>query len=87
MKKHALIVGAGSGISAAFARALAADGYQVGLAARNTEKLEDLAKETKAKTFLCDVTQPQSVDELFAEAAETFGTLDVVLFNASGRER
>ncbi|MDA7946563.1 MAG: SDR family NAD(P)-dependent oxidoreductase [Hyphomicrobiaceae bacterium] len=87
MKKHALIVGAGSGISAAFARALAADGYQVALAARNTEKLEPLAKKIKAKTLLCDVTHPESVDEMFAEVDETFDTLDVVLFNASGRER
>lgn len=87
MKKHALIVGAGSGISAAFARALAADGYKVALAARNTEKLEPLAKKTKADTFLCDVTQPDSVDELFAEIDEAFDTLDVVLYNPSARER
>lgn len=87
MKKHALIVGAGSGISAAFARALAADGYEIALAARNTEKLEPFAKSIKAKTFLCDVTQPESVDDLFAEVNESFDTLDAVLFNASGRER
>ncbi len=87
MKKHALIVGAGSGISGAFARALAADGYKVGLAARDTDKLETLAKRIKADTFLCDVTRPESVDELFAEVDERFDTLDMVLYNPSARER
>ena len=43
MAKIALIVGAGSGISAAFARALHADGFSVILAARNTDKLAPLA--------------------------------------------
>jgi NADP-dependent 3-hydroxy acid dehydrogenase YdfG len=45
MAKIALIVGAGSGISAAFARALHADGFRVILAARNTDKLAQLADE------------------------------------------
>ena len=39
----ALIVGAGSGISASFARGLAAAGLRVGLAARNAEKLARLS--------------------------------------------
>jgi NADP-dependent 3-hydroxy acid dehydrogenase YdfG len=48
----ALIVGAGSGISASFARGLAAAGLSVGLAARNTEKLAPLAEEIGAETGL-----------------------------------
>lgn len=87
MTKQALIVGAGSGISAAFARALTKNGYKVALAARNTEKLEDLAKETRALTLPCDVSQPQSVDALFEEIDQKVGALDVVLYNASARER
>ncbi len=39
----ALIVGVGSGISASFARGLAAAGLRVGLAARNIDKLTPLA--------------------------------------------
>jgi NADP-dependent 3-hydroxy acid dehydrogenase YdfG len=47
----ALIVGAGSGISASVACGLASAGLQVGLAARNVEKLAPLAAETRAQTF------------------------------------
>ena len=48
MSKIALIVGTGSGLSAAFARALAADGYKVVLSARNIDKLESLCNEIDA---------------------------------------
>ena len=50
---RALIVGAGSGLSAALARRLAEEGYKLALAARTTDDLADLAKETKAQTFAC----------------------------------
>jgi len=87
MTKNALIVGAGSGISAAFARALARDGYRVALAARNTDKLAALAKETGAAVHGVDATKPDAVKALFAELDGTFGRLDVVLYNASYRTR
>jgi len=44
----ALIVGAGSGLSAALARALAAEGIKLALAARSTDDLTSLARETTA---------------------------------------
>ena len=47
MAKSALIVGAGSGISASFARALARDGYKVALSARNTDKLAVFFQEAR----------------------------------------
>lgn len=87
MAGTALIVGAGSGISAAFARALAGDGYQVMLAARNTDKLKALAGETGALTVACDAAEPRSVAEAFAQADAKLGRLDVALYNASGRLR
>ena len=52
----ALIVGAGSGISASLARGLAAAGLRVGLAARNVDKLAALASETGAATFPVDAS-------------------------------
>src|SRR5262245_49782506 len=87
MPKSALIVGAGSGISAAFARALARDGFKVALSARNTDKLASLAKETGAIPIAADATQADAVKDLFAEVDRALGPVDVVLFNASYRTR
>jgi NAD(P)-dependent dehydrogenase (short-subunit alcohol dehydrogenase family) len=87
MAKAALIVGAGSGISASFTRALAREGYQVMLAARNAEKLAGLAKQTGAHIVEADATLAESVAQLFAEIDRTLGELDVVLYNASYRTR
>ena len=87
MTKTALIVGTGSGISAAFARALRRDGYSVALAARSTDKLAGLAKDTGALAIAADATQPEAVAALFAELDRALGRLDVVLYNASYRTR
>jgi NAD(P)-dependent dehydrogenase (short-subunit alcohol dehydrogenase family) len=87
MTKTALIVGAGSGISAAFARALAREGYKIALSARNTDKLGALAKETGAVAIAADAAKPDAVKALFAEADRALGALGVVLFNASYRTR
>jgi NAD(P)-dependent dehydrogenase (short-subunit alcohol dehydrogenase family) len=85
MTKTALIVGAGSGISASFARQLARNGYSLALAARDTAKLAGLATETGASVHACDAADPASVDRLFAEVDRAFSKLDVCLFNASAR--
>jgi NAD(P)-dependent dehydrogenase (short-subunit alcohol dehydrogenase family) len=72
-EKSALIVGAGSGISAAFARALHRDGYKVALSARNTDKLAALAKETGAILIAADATKADAVKALFAEVDRALG--------------
>jgi len=87
MTKAALIVGAGSGISAAFARALARDGYRVALAARDVDKLGSLSREIGATAHAADAADPGAVAALFAEVDRAFGRLDVVLYNASYRVR
>jgi NAD(P)-dependent dehydrogenase (short-subunit alcohol dehydrogenase family) len=85
MANTALIIGAGSGISASFARLLAKDGYQVALASRDPSKLASLASDLKATTHTCDASDPASVDRLFADVDKQFSRLDVCLFNASAR--
>jgi NAD(P)-dependent dehydrogenase (short-subunit alcohol dehydrogenase family) len=83
MSKNALIVGAGSGNSAAFARALAADNYRVVLAARNISKLEPLCAQIGAQAVSCDATSVDSVADLFTSVERSVGKADVVLYNAS----
>lgn len=85
--RSALIVGAGSGISASLARALVAQGIKVGLAARNTEKLAALVAETGAATFQVDASDPAAVASLFEAADARIGEPDIVVYNASGRLR
>ena len=76
--RTALIVGAGSGISASVARALAAAGLNVGLAARNVEKLGPLATEIRAQTFAVDASDPVAVARLFDDADTRLGEPDMV---------
>jgi NAD(P)-dependent dehydrogenase (short-subunit alcohol dehydrogenase family) len=83
--RTALIVGAGSGISASVARGLAAAGLKVGLAARNIEKLAALAGKTGAERFAVDAVDPAAVAHLFEEVDSRLGSPDVVLYNASAR--
>lgn len=87
MNEHALIVGAGHGLSAAFARRLALDGVAVSLAARDTAKLDGLARELDARTFACDVGDAASVAELFAELDAAGRTPTIVHYNPSARTR
>jgi NAD(P)-dependent dehydrogenase (short-subunit alcohol dehydrogenase family) len=87
MAGSALIVGAGEGISASFARLVAANGFKVALAARRPERLVDLAGELGASTHGCDVVDARQVGRLFEELDRQVGALDVVLYNPSYRTR
>jgi NAD(P)-dependent dehydrogenase (short-subunit alcohol dehydrogenase family) len=84
--QSALIVGAGSGLSASLARALAKAGIRIALAARSTDDLAALAQEIKAKTYVCDASRRDNVDRLF-NALDDAGAPDVVVYNASYRVR
>jgi NAD(P)-dependent dehydrogenase (short-subunit alcohol dehydrogenase family) len=85
--RKALVVGAGQGLSASLARAFAAQGIDVALAARDTEKLRGLASETGARVFACDAEVEAEVDRLFADVEREVGPPDVVVYNASARAR
>jgi NAD(P)-dependent dehydrogenase (short-subunit alcohol dehydrogenase family) len=83
----ALIVGAGSGLSASLARVLSKEGIKVALAARTTNDLEPLAQEIGASTLSCDASKPADVAKLFAELDGGFGAPEIVIYNASFRTR
>ncbi len=85
--KSALIVGAGAGLSASFARLCAGEGWTVSLAARSTDDLADLCAETGARAYSCDASDPEAVSALYSALDDAGNTPDVVLYNASGRER
>src|SRR5262245_8341108 len=83
----ALIVGAGSGLSASLARVLAKAGLKIALAARSIAKLDAVARETGAAAFSCDAVDRDQVVALFDAATTEVGAPDVVVYNASYRAR
>ena len=83
----ALVVGAGSGLSASLARAFHAAGLGVALAARNIDKLADLCNEFGATAYTCDSSDAAQVKQLFADLGRGIGIPDVVVYNASARVR
>jgi NAD(P)-dependent dehydrogenase (short-subunit alcohol dehydrogenase family) len=87
MSETALILGAGSGLSAALARLFAKEGMRLGLAARKIEKLAPLLNETGARSFRCDVGRRDEVDAFFAAATAELGPPDLVVYNPSYRAR
>jgi len=86
--KVALVTGAGTGVGRAAALALLGDGYRVVLAGRREEPLRQVAADATAPAdrmlvVPTDVTDPDSVAQLFARTVAAFGRLDV-LFNNAG---
>jgi short-subunit dehydrogenase len=81
------VVGAGDGISASFARALAADGVKVGLVARRPDKLAALRDEIGGTVFACDVAEPDQVARLFDEVDQQLVAIEVVHYTPSYRAR
>ncbi|MFF1912017.1 SDR family oxidoreductase [Streptomyces sp. NPDC058239] len=86
--RTAVITGAASGMGAATARLLAAQGVRVALLARRAERLEELAamiesKGGEALVVTADVTDQASVDAAAERVHSTFGQVDLVV-NAAG---
>src|SRR5260221_14449827 len=81
----ALIVGAGEGLSASLARLFTREGIRVALAARKTDKLVALCKETGATAYAWDATSLDDVTRLFATVVRDCGAPEIVVYNASAR--
>jgi short-subunit dehydrogenase len=82
-----LITGASSGIGRAAARAYAAQGAHLVLAARREELLREVSRELEAMgartlTVRCDITQAADVERLMREAEAQFGGVDILINNA-----
>ena len=85
--KVALVTGASSGIGEATARALAADGAHVAIAARRTDRLAALRDELESAgaqvlTLELDVTDEGAARAAVQSAVDKFGALDIVVNNA-----
>jgi hypothetical protein len=83
----AIITGASSGIGAATARLLAADGASVTLAARREERLADLQAEIEAsggtaQVIATDVTDREQVGHLVDATVAAFGSVEILVNNA-----
>lgn len=82
-KQHAVIIGVGDGLSAALARELAKD-HALTLAARNGDRMREVAEYTKAETVLLDATDEAAVAALFDDLPTA---PRVVIYNPSARVR
>ena len=87
--KAALVTGASRGLGFAAARALADEGCQVAVCARESSPLERAAAElgNGALALPADVTEPEAPARLVAATVGRFGRLDVLVANAGGPPR
>ena len=84
----AIVTGGGTGIGRAAALALVADGWQVAIAGRRPEPLQETVAQSgaasRALAVPTDVTDPASVEALFAATVKAFGRVDLLFNNAGG---
>jgi short-subunit dehydrogenase len=74
-----LLTGATGGLGHAIARAMSHEGAQLILTGRRTDVLEPLASELDARALAVDLSDPDEVDRLVAEAGE----VDILIANAA----
>ncbi|WP_089877360.1 SDR family NAD(P)-dependent oxidoreductase [Halogeometricum limi] len=84
MTRTAVVVGASSGIGRALAHELAADGYEVGLAARRLSRLESLGADLPTTSYVArmDLSDPDDARERMDRLADAMGGVDLVVVSA-----
>ena len=85
MSKTAIITGAGTGIGAGIALAYAKAGYNLALAGRRVEPLEEIAGQcagVRVEIRAADVADPQAVQSLAKQTTDAFGRVDILVNNA-----
>lgn len=80
--KVALVTGGGTGIGAAVARRLAADGYAVAVTGRRAAPIEAVAAEVGGLAVVADTGVVEDADRAVAETVTRFGGLDALVCNA-----
>ena len=84
---HAVITGGGTGIGAAIARALAAEGARLTLVGRRRDRLEEVGSEPfDALVAPADVTKREEVEGCFAIARGAQGPITILVNNAGAAE-
>ena len=84
MKKNAVVTGAGSGVGAAIALAMAKEGWRLALVGRRAEPLERVAGHSLGSLVCpCDIGDPQAVEAMGLRVLGEFGSVEV-LVNAAG---
>jgi 3-oxoacyl-[acyl-carrier protein] reductase len=84
--RRALVTGASSGLGLACAQALAAEGASVAIAARSAERLAAAAATCTGDVaqIVADVSSPDVVEAMVADATARLGGIDVLIANAGG---
>ena len=86
-EKVALVTGGSKGLGFVLARRLGDQGCKVVICARDPDELEHAADKLRARgiqvlPIVCDVSEPQQVEDMVLETVDTFGHLDILVNNA-----
>ena len=84
--RHALITGGGTGIGAAAAQHLSAEGAKLSLLGRRLEPIQSVAEGLGGSAIQCDVTDARAIVAAFEEARSANGPIDCLIVNAGVAE-